>query len=292
MMKKKNLMSLQALFILSEINKLGCQKKAAENLGISTDTIKKYITVLENEIGCQLLISNGRGLHLSARGKNLLSCTSRMEDIFNQIYEENTVDHNLKGDVFISMPLSISTNLMPERIGDFFEKYPDINLVTNSYMENFDFSTMDADIGLTFAEPNNSEAIILYKKVVECGYFASPKYLAKYGYPKDFDDMLANHWIISRVQLPNFMKNWKNVLEKAQHVRYTTNSTYAASEAVRYGGGIAIMPKRYNKEGFVCLDNFVCEENPTVYMVANKKSKDVPRVRTVINFYKKLLDNM
>ena len=292
MMKKKNLMSLQALFILSEINKLGCQKKAAENLGISTDTIKKYITALENEIGCQLLVSNGRGLHLSARGKNLLACTEKMEAIFNQIYAENTIDNNLEGDIFVSMPLSISTNMMPESVMTFFEKYPDINLVTNSYMDNSDFSSLDADIGFTFIYPNNSEAVILYERVVECGYFASPKYLSQYGYPKDFDDMLENHWLISRVQLPNFMREWKTVLSKAKHVRYITNSTYAANEIVRHGGGIAIMPKRYNKEGFVCLDNFVCTENPTIYMVSNKKSKDIPRVRAVINFYKKLLDNM
>ena len=292
MMKKKNFISLQALFILEEINKCGGQKKAAESLGLSPDTIKKYISSLEEDVGYKLLISDGRGSHLSIRCKELIKCTQDMENVFNRIYDEKVADKNLKGDVLINMPLSVSTNLLPESVSEFFLQYPDINLITKSYMDNSDFSTMDADIGLTFLPPNNTDTVILYQRTVECGFFASPKYLAKYGYPKDFDDMLQNHWLISRTQLPDFIKGWKNVLAKARHIRYTTNSTYAANEVVRHGGGIAIMPKRYNKEGLVCLDNFKCDENPIIYMVASKKSKDIPRVRAVINFYKKLLDNM
>ena len=52
------------------------------------------------------------------------------------------------------------------------------------------------------------------------------------------------------------------------------------------------MPMRFAKEGFVCLDNLKCEKSPTIYLVAHKKSKDISRVRAVINFYKKLIDEM
>lgn len=291
-MRKKNFMSLQALFILTEIDKCGSQKKAAENLGLSSDTLKKYISSLENELGYELLISNGRGSALTIRGKNLINRARVLEEMFNKIYEEDNFDKNLKGDVLISMPLSVSTNLLPESISSFFEQYPDINLITRSYIDNSDFSTMDADIGMSFIPPNNADAVIMYSKQVRCGYFASPEYLARHGYPKDFNDMLENHWLITRVQIQTFLKEWKDIIKKAKHVRYVTNSTYAATEVVRCGGGIAIMPLRFNKEGFVCLDNFKCEKAPTVYLIASKKSKDIPRVRAVINFYKKLLENM
>ena len=59
------------------------------------------------------------------------------------------------------------------------DTYPDINLVTRSYMDNTDFSTMDADVGLTFLSPKNNDAVVLYKREIPCGYFASPEYLAK-----------------------------------------------------------------------------------------------------------------
>lgn len=291
-MKKKNFMSLQALLILAEIDKCGGQNKAAENLGISLDTIKKYIEALENELGYELLISNRHGTSLTMRCKNLIKHANMIENIFNNIYNIETSDKNLKGDVLVSMPLSVSTNLFPENIDKFFEQYPDINLITRAYIDNSDFSTMDADIGMTFLPPNNNNTVILYQKKVECGYFASPQYLAKHGYPKNFKDMLENHWLISRIQLHNFLNEWKDITQTAKHIRYVTNSTFAATEIVRNSGGIAILPLRFNKEGLVCLDNFKCENSPTVYLVASKKTKDIPRVRAVIDFYKGLLENM
>ena len=247
---------------------------------------------MEEEFAHKLLVSNGRSLSLTMYGKTLVQQAREIENVFKQIYNEQAPKENLKGDVLVNMPLSVSTNLLPKNIDDLFTAYPDINLITRTYIDNTDFSSMDADIGLTFLTPTNSEAVILYQREIPCGYFASPEYLAKHGYPKDFDDLLNNHWLITRVQLQNFLQEWRAVIKKAKHVRYVTNSTYAATEIVRYGGGVAIMPMRFAKEGFVCLDNLKCKKFPTIYLVANQKSKDVSRVRAVIDFYKKLIDEM
>ena len=293
MIRKKNFISIQALFIMAAIDKYGGKRKVSEILGVSIDTINKYISILEDELGYELLVNSARGSQLTLRGKDLISHANIMEDIFNKIYDKETTNKDLKGDVWVSMPLSVFTNLLPESISDFFDEYPNINIINQTFIDNTDFSTINSDLGITFLPPNNNDVVILYEKKVECGYFASPKYLSKHGYPKDFDDMLENHWIITRVQLQDFMQNWKDVVRNAKHTRYVTNSTYAATEVVRCGGGIAIMPLRYSRqEGFVCLDNFKCNDMPTVYLVAKKKSKDIPRVRAAIGYYKKLLDNM
>lgn len=293
MIRKKNFISIQALFILAAIDKYGGKRKVSEILGISIDTINKYISILEEELGYELLINSAKGSQLTMLGKDLIRHANIMEDIFNNIYDNKATDKDLKGDVLVSMPLSVFTNLLPESISDFFSEYPNINIINQTFIDNTDFNIINSDLGITFIPPNNNDIVILYEKKVECGYFASPQYLSTHGYPKDFDDMLENHWVISRVQLQNFMQNWKDVIKKAKHTRYVTNSTYAATEVVRCGGGIAIMPLRYSRqEGFVCLDNFKCEEAPTVYLVAKKKSKDIPRVRAAIGYYKRLLDNM
>lgn len=292
MIRKKNFISLQALFILAAIDKLGGKRKVSEILGISIDTINKYIALFEEEVGYELVINDSKGSRLTMRCKDLVRHAHIIEDIFNKIYDEDFLNKDLKGDVVVSMPLSVSTNLLPTSIKDFYEDYPEINIISNTFIDNTDFRNMDADIGITFLPPNNNEVVILYAKKVECGYFASPEYLARHGYPKDFEDMLENHWIVTRVQLSNFMKEWKEIEKKAKHTRFVTNSTYAATEIVRCGGGIAIMPLRFNREGLVCLDNFKCDKAPMVYLVAKKKSKDIPRVRALINFYKSLLEQM
>ncbi|MBE6443659.1 MAG: LysR family transcriptional regulator [Alphaproteobacteria bacterium] len=293
MIRKKNFMSLQALLILSAIDKCGGKKKVSEILGLSLDTINKYISILEEDLGYELLVNNGRGSQLTMRCQELIKHANIIEDIFNNIYDDEVSNKELRGNVLVNMPLSVSTNLLPRIISDFFEQYPNINLINRTVMDNTDFSTMDSDIGLTFLPPNNNDVVILHTKQVECGYFASPKYIEKYGYPKDIEDMLENHWIVTRVQLQNFIHEWKDVVRNAKHTRYVTNSTYAATEIVRCGGGIAIMPLRYkNEDGFVCLEEFKCDEAPIVYLIAKKKSKDIPKVRIVIDYYKRLMEDM
>ena len=123
-------------------------------------------------------------------------------------------------------------------------------------------------------------------------FFASSKYLSEHGYPADFDDMLENHWIVSKGSVQTYMKSWKEVIKRAKHIRYDSNSASAAIDMVRNGAGIAVMPMRFKDEGLVCLDNFKSDNEITVYLVAKKKSKDNPRVRAVIDYYKQSLSRM
>ena len=54
MIRKKNFMSLQALFILAAIDKCGGKRRVSEILGLSIDTINKYISAFESEVGYEL----------------------------------------------------------------------------------------------------------------------------------------------------------------------------------------------------------------------------------------------
>ena len=120
MIRKKNFISIQALFILAAIDKYGGKRKVSEILGVSIDTINKYISILEEELGYGLLINSARGSQLTLHGKELIRHANIMEDIFNNIYKNEHTDKDLKGDVLVSMPLSVFTNLLPESISDFF----------------------------------------------------------------------------------------------------------------------------------------------------------------------------
>jgi len=160
MIGKKNFISLQALLILAAIDKCGCKRKVSKILGISIDTVNKYISILEDEMGYELLINNGRGSQLTLRCKELIKHAAIIEDAFNKIYDNETSQKDLRGDVLVSMPLSVSTNLLPKNINTFFENYPEINLINRTFIDNSDFSSMDSDIGLTFLPPNNNDVVI------------------------------------------------------------------------------------------------------------------------------------
>ena len=56
--------------------------------------------------------------------------------------------------------------------------------------------------------------------------------------------------------------------------------------------GVGIMPLSFAQHGLVCLDNLPCERPINYYLYANRHTKDIPRVRTVINFYKDIMEKL
>lgn len=288
MLTKKHLMDLEGLVILSAIAKHGGKRKASDAIGTSVDTINKYIENLEANVGYTLLMSNGRGSCLTERAKHLVANIDSIEKVFNQMYSQKKDDVN--GEVRISMPLSISNYIEPFCIGQFFDKYPDIKLHSISSLDMPAFSSLDVDIGLSFNPPESADWVIMYAKKIELGYFSAPQYLAAHGYPVDYEDMIENHRLVYKPGMQNYFKSWKDILKRAKHICYESNSTFALMEVLKNGIGIGILPMRYKDRGMVCLDNIKCENDLTIYIIARTSSKDTPRVRAVIDFYRELLD--
>lgn len=292
MIRKKHFMGLQALILLAAIQEYGGKKKVTENLGTSVDTINKYLTILEDEVGYNLLVSDTRGTRLTARAQLLIEHVAFIEDIFTRIYNANEKNAELKGEVRISMPLSVFIALPHDNIDNLFAKHPYINMDSISDLELPNLNAMDIDIGLTYVPPEGSDVVVISEKSVKYGYFTSSKYISRHGYPKDFDDLMENHWLVNNETIQIYLKNWKNIVKQAQCIRYSSKSASAVIDIVRNGGGITLMLLRLKEEGLIFLDNIPYDEEATVYLVAKKKTKDIPRVRAVIDYYKNSLSRM
>lgn len=294
MANKKDVMNVESLFILSSIAKSSGKRQASKEYNISVDTINKYIENLENFLGYKVLSSNGRGSVITTRARGLLEKVDKMENILYDIYSSSAEKKDISGEVRIGMPLMVSSNLLPKDLASFFDRYPDLHLISLSALDNEanEAKISNVDIAITTEFPSTSDLVVITSKKIECGFFASPEYLSRYGYPLDFDDMIKNHRLVNKIDMIHPIPQWNNALKKARYMCYCSNSTFALSEVIRYGGGIGIMPLRFKDEGLVCLDNIKCETNVTFYLVAHKPTKDVPRIRTVLNYYKDLLSSM
>ena len=62
--------------------------------------------------------------------------------------------------------------------------------------------------------------------------------------------------------------------------------------AIENNTGICIMPLSFALQGLVCLDNITCDSPLYYHLYANRNTKDIPRVRTLINFYKNIMDKL
>lgn len=294
MANKKDMMNVESLFILSTIAKSSGKRQASKEYNISVDTINKYIENLETELGYKVLASNGRGSVITTRAHGLLDKVAKIEDILSDIYSTTPEKKDISGEVRIGMPLMISSNLLPKDLASFFDSYPDLRLISMSAIDSEanEARISNVDIALVTDIPSNSDLVVIASKKIECGFFASPEYLSRYGYPLDLDDMIKNHRLVNKIDNIHTIPMWNNALKKARYLCYSSNSTFALAEVIRYGGGIGVMPLRFKDEGLVCLDNIKCNTDVNFYLVAHKNTKDIPRIRTVLNYYKDLLASM
>lgn len=106
------------------------------------------------------------------------------------------------------------------------------------------------------------------------------------------EDMIQNYRILHKEGLEKQITLWADIIKRAKKVCFTSNSPFLLLDALRQGLGISVLPMRFKEEGLVCLDNIKCESCVTVYLVAHKNTKDMPRIRAVLNYYKDLLDEM
>ena len=121
---------------------------------------------------------------------------------------------------------------------------------------------------------------------------SADQYLSRNGYPKDEADLLENHRLVGRTITSDYVPWWSDFTKKAKKYCYQSNSVASLLEVIKNGLGIGIMPKRFKDEGFVYLDNINCEFDANIYLVAHKSTKDIPKIRCVINFYKEIISEM
>lgn len=292
-MNKKDVMNVESLFILSSIAQNSGKRQASKEYNASVDTINKYIDNLEDQLGFKLLSSNGRGSVLTPRAEELVEKVSKIENILKEIYSFTPNKKDASGEVRIGFSIMTSTIILPKDIGDFFDRYPNISLTVMTTLDEDlnDSKISNVDIAVTICEPTSPDMVVVAKKKIECGFFASPEYLSRHTYPVDLADFMANHRIIGKIGSDRRVPVWTEIQKSAKHLCFNTNSTYSIIEVVRNGLGIGIMPLRYKDEGLVSLDNIKCDADVTFYLVAHQSTKDIPRIRTVLDYLKELLND-
>lgn len=283
MITKRDINTIESLLLFMAVTQHSNKRKASEALNTSVDTINKYIDNLEQDLSLKLLYSDSRGTNLTENGRKILASAEQITDIIHSMYSatiENTdALSDCSGKVRVAMSLGINANLRPGYVRDFFDRYPDISVISTVTPEAPKLDDMTYDIALTNRKPTSPNVVVIREIKVEYGFFASPEYLDAHGYPIDFDEMIAAHRILTTADSADYISGWKDTLKKARFVNFNTTSHNSLVALVHAGLGIAALPLFYKREGLVCLDNLFCESSLKFYLCAHKNVKDIPRVR-------------
>lgn len=175
---------LAAMRVFVKVVELGSFTKAAEALKVSRTMATTHMARLEEHLGVRLLNRTTRRLSLTEAGTayyekcaGLLAEIETLEDSLEAMTEEP------RGVLKISAPVSFGSLHLGSALGEYLERYPQVNLDVSLNDRTVDLVEEGYDLAIRIASLVDSSLIarrIASTRVRAC---ASPAYLARRGVP-------------------------------------------------------------------------------------------------------------
>jgi DNA-binding transcriptional LysR family regulator len=177
---------------------------AAPALGLTPSAVSKLVTRLESRLGVRLLQRTTRALHLTTEGEAFYEQARRIVGEIAALEAELTdrrgTPHGL---LRVTTSLAFSTHLLAPVIGEFLERYPQVQLELVPTDRVVDLVEEGIDLAIRVGRLGDSS--YMARKIGEdvrlvC---AAPAYLARHGTPKRPDDLARHSCIFSRDRVHN-----------------------------------------------------------------------------------------
>ncbi|PWJ80532.1 LysR family transcriptional regulator [Pseudaminobacter salicylatoxidans] len=222
---------------------------AAETLRLSQSAISRQVSALEHDVGVPLFHRHARGLVLTEQGEMLFRTAHdvlmKLESIKTRLTE--TKDRP-SGVLRVTTTVGLGAGWLTERVQEFLELYPEINLQLILANEELDLTMRQADCALRLRQPQQPDLIQRRLFTVHFHLYASPSYVSKHGKPSSIAD-LKNHRIVTfGVPVPSHLSelNWLETVgdfESGQRIaNLQINDILSIKRAVQTGAGIAMLP--------------------------------------------------
>ncbi len=183
-------MNWERLKVFHQVARAGSFTNAALQMNTSQSSLSRTIMQLEHEVKSRLFHRVPHGLELTLQGKNLYTVTSRMyceaEAVENLFAQEKNEPAGL---LRIITTVSLASMWLPYYTVGFQEKYPEMRLVITGNDDNLDLNLRQADVSIRTYIPHQPDLIQNYLMTFTPKFFASQKYLEKYGEPKTIEDL-------------------------------------------------------------------------------------------------------
>lgn len=172
---------------------------AAPLLGLTPSAVSKLVTRLEARLGVRLLQRTTRALSLTADGEAFYAAARRIvaeiEALESEMAGQRGSPHGL---LRITTSLAFSTHQLAPMIGEFLQRYPEIQLELMPTDRVVDMIDEGVDIAIRIGKLADSS--FMARKIGDdvrlvC---AAPAYLAVHSAPKRPEDLVRHNCIVSR----------------------------------------------------------------------------------------------
>lgn len=186
----RNLPSLNALRYFEIVASHQSIKKAAEITNISESSISRQVRLLEEQLGVELFMRQHNGLAITDTGKRLATGLGEAFDHIERILDPVTLDRDV---ITIRVVPAFGLRWLMERIGEFNAKYPSIEIMIQTRMNDMMQEDQSADMGVRYGLGPwpQEDAIELYQEWITP--VGSPNYLGRGNILKELQQATLLH---------------------------------------------------------------------------------------------------
>ena len=263
----------------------GSLSAAARRLGLTQPTLSRQIAALEDRLALMLFERNGRYLHLTDAGRELLPHVQDMGEAAHRLaLSANGQQSDLSGIVRITASEVSSAFLVPPILRNLRLRAPQIiaEVVAGDDIRNL--MTREADIALRHVRPEQPNLIARLISERKGYFYAATDYLDKRGRPSDIAELADHDWVAmgDLTRILEYLHAMSLPLSE-DNFRARTESGLVAWEMAKAGLGIIPMD-----EGIAAatpgLERILPEQLVVTFplwLVAHREVHTSPRIRLV-----------
>jgi DNA-binding transcriptional LysR family regulator len=222
---------------------------AAETLKLSQSAISRQVSALEHDVGVPLFNRHARGLVLTEQGEMLFRTAHdvlmKLETIKSRLTETKETP---QGVLRVTTTVGLGSGWLTDRIPEFLDLYPEIQLQLILANEELDLTMRQADCAIRLRQPQQPDLIQRRLFTVHFHLYASAAYVNKFGKPATVAE-LKNHRVVTfGLPVPSHLSelNWLETVGDFDTGRRVStlqiNDILSIKRAVQAGAGIAMLP--------------------------------------------------
>ena len=196
-----NLKQLPRLLAFAEVAAKGSFTQAANALGMTKSAISQQISLLEQDLGLQLLTRTTRGVQATAIGRQLLQRCQLLQDQVELIQSDIQNALASPSGVFsVTFPHALENYVVIPAISQLCREFPGLRPKLLVSDETLDLIQDKIDISIHAGQLNNSSYRALLAGQVKELFCASPRYLQNQGQPTRPEHLSDHQWIATSWQ--------------------------------------------------------------------------------------------
>ncbi len=279
--------------VFHAVAEAGSFTHAGETLNLSQSSVSRQIGALEKTLNAPLFHRHARGLKLTENGETLYRTA---QEVAAKIAMAEAMVSDSRdrpsGPLRITTTVAFGSIWLTERLKDFIEAYPEIQVTLVVSEDELDVGMGQADVAIRMTPPRQADLIQRRLATMHHAAFAAPSYLNEHGTPHSLED-LDHHRLIAYdpAAHPPFSEiNWmlKGGLAPGRTRRpvLRVNNIYGMYRAAASGLGIASLPDYMGEFANDLVPVLTQMEGPAfdIYLVYPEELRNSQRIMVFRDF--------